>query len=358
MKITAIDIHQKEFAHGMRGYREDEVDAFLDQVAVEVDAAERRSKELEDQVAALEARNISFESERNTINNTLLSAQRAADDLLVKARMECDRMLAAAQVESEVKMENAQRQAQDFVDNTKRKHQQLVGNIARLKGVEEKFRAAYLKQLDAFFTSVPQIEVEARRALQEIPLPDDLMEELRAQSDAISRLQSETSARPAVIGPTEATDYSAPGFASAPESVLPASLGLDLSALDTPQPADVLAVSALPEAGGAEAPIEAAGGEVAPVAPAVEMPPAEPLVEAPSDELSLEAPVAQMPVALDEPAPAPVVDEPTTEMPALAVAPLPVETPVVPIGGLEDEEDTAFAQWGDREDDLDIEEID
>ena len=37
MKLTALDIHHKEFRHSLRGYSEEEVDGFLDQVADEFD---------------------------------------------------------------------------------------------------------------------------------------------------------------------------------------------------------------------------------------------------------------------------------------------------------------------------------
>ena len=296
MKISAVDIHKKEFAHGMRGYREDEVDAFLDQIAVEVDAADKHIKELESKLAAVESRESNFEAERNTINNTLLTAQKAADDMLTKARAECERMLSSAQSDAVARMSDAHRQAQEFIEESKRKHQQLVGNIARLKGEEEKFHNAYLTQLDQFFDALHEVETEARGALQEIPLSDELMDELRLQSNAINRIQAEAAARPEVIGPIDPSYYQAAEPAPAPVAT-----------------------------------------------------PAEPVAETPPAPVP--APAAPEP-NLDD------IDEPTLEQ-------SPVSAPEVATIedddlGLQDPEggDDAVAQWGDREDDLDIEEID
>ena len=52
MKLTALDIHHKEFRHALRGYNEEQVDAFLDQVA---DEFERLFKENIDLTERLEA---------------------------------------------------------------------------------------------------------------------------------------------------------------------------------------------------------------------------------------------------------------------------------------------------------------
>jgi len=181
MKITALDIHQKEFAHGMRGYREDEVDAFLDQLAVEVDAAEKRIKELETKLAGFESEGFNFEAERNTINNTLLTAQRAADSMLTKAQAECSDTLAAAQQQYEAQLEEARQQSEQIVAEAYQKHHQLVGSVARIQGEEEKFRKRYLARLDGFLTDVRQLEAEARSAVQPLPVPKELEKELEKE---------------------------------------------------------------------------------------------------------------------------------------------------------------------------------
>ena len=51
MKLTPLDIHHKEFRHSIRGYSEEEVDQFLDEVA---DEFERLFKENIDKSEKLE----------------------------------------------------------------------------------------------------------------------------------------------------------------------------------------------------------------------------------------------------------------------------------------------------------------
>ena len=54
MGLTPLDIHNKEFTRGFRGYDEDEVNEFLDQVIKDYEKVIREKKELEDKVADLE----------------------------------------------------------------------------------------------------------------------------------------------------------------------------------------------------------------------------------------------------------------------------------------------------------------
>ena len=50
MPLTPVDIHNKEFSRGFRGYDEDEVNEFLDQVIKDLELIIREKKELEDKI--------------------------------------------------------------------------------------------------------------------------------------------------------------------------------------------------------------------------------------------------------------------------------------------------------------------
>ncbi|MCL2332694.1 MAG: DivIVA domain-containing protein [Actinomycetia bacterium] len=304
MKITALDIHQKEFAHGMRGYREDEVDAFLDQLAVEVDAAGKRIKELEDKLTDLESRGVNFEAERNTINNTLLTAQKAADEMLAKAQSECADTLAAAQRQYEAQLEDARQQSERIIADAEQKRHQLIGNFARLQGEEEKFRKKYLAQLDDFMMEVGQIEAEARSAIQEIPVPKELEKELRMAKQS-RRAKAAPAPEPSAVVPAPAV---APELSAAP----PALADEDLA---TPVPV---------------------------VAPASE------------SEDPMAAALAESDFFAESNAPAPVA-EPTLQQVPVAASPAPQAAVQAPV---QDPVSPSVDQWGDLDDDLDIEEID
>jgi len=330
MKITALDIHQKEFAHGMRGYREEEVDAFLDQLAVEVDAADKRSKELEEKVAMLESRDAALAAERNTINNTLLTAQRAADAMLKKAQAECADTLEAAQRQSEAQLASARQQADRIVEEARQKRHQVVGSFARLQGEEEKFRNGYLAQLESFLAGVRQLETDAHAVVEEIAVPQDLKEELYTAQRETAR-----AAQAAEVKKATAAKKAAASMPPAPASVAPPVP----QPQPQPQPQPVRLVNkVVPE------PVIDEGEAEGPLADALADSDFFDAAEKPSfegvDEPTLQqAPV--MPASAPEPISAPA---PVASMPAPAPGKAPASSPTI--------------QWGDLDDDLDIETID
>jgi DivIVA domain-containing protein len=88
MDLTAQAIRSVEFREKLRGYHPDDVDAFVEEVATEVDALHRRVQELELTVQAPAATVAAGDSVSDeTLRRTLLMAQRTAD-LVVKEAQE------------------------------------------------------------------------------------------------------------------------------------------------------------------------------------------------------------------------------------------------------------------------------
>ncbi len=50
MPLSPLDIHNKEFTRGFRGYVEDEVNEFLDQIIKDYEILLREKKELEEKI--------------------------------------------------------------------------------------------------------------------------------------------------------------------------------------------------------------------------------------------------------------------------------------------------------------------
>ena len=51
--ITPVDIEQKEFTRGVRGYKEEEVDTFLNLIILEMENLIRTNRELSDENSKL-----------------------------------------------------------------------------------------------------------------------------------------------------------------------------------------------------------------------------------------------------------------------------------------------------------------
>ncbi|NWN98645.1 MAG: DivIVA domain-containing protein, partial [Bacillus sp. (in: Bacteria)] len=79
MPLTPLDIHNKEFAKTFRGYDEDEVNEFLDQVIKDYEIIIREKRELENRVKELEEKLKHFSSIEETLNKSIVVAQEAAE---------------------------------------------------------------------------------------------------------------------------------------------------------------------------------------------------------------------------------------------------------------------------------------
>ncbi|MFE0556118.1 DivIVA domain-containing protein [Paenibacillus sp. FSL W8-0187] len=88
MPLTPLDIHNKEFARRIRGYDEDEVNEFLDQIIKDYESVIRENKELGNQLMTMQERLDHFSNIEETLSKTIIVAQEAADELKNNAKKE------------------------------------------------------------------------------------------------------------------------------------------------------------------------------------------------------------------------------------------------------------------------------
>jgi cell division initiation protein len=88
MPLTPLDIHNKEFGRRIRGYDEDEVNEFLDQVIKDYESVIRENKELNNQMFNLQERLDHFVNIEQSLSKTIIVAQEAADDVKGNAKKE------------------------------------------------------------------------------------------------------------------------------------------------------------------------------------------------------------------------------------------------------------------------------
>ncbi|UOQ93098.1 DivIVA domain-containing protein [Halobacillus shinanisalinarum] len=88
MPLTPLDIHNKEFARGFRGYDEDDVNEFLDQVIKDYEIVIRKKKDLEREVEQMNERLGHFNTIETTLNKSILVAQETAEEVKNSATKE------------------------------------------------------------------------------------------------------------------------------------------------------------------------------------------------------------------------------------------------------------------------------
>ncbi|KMK77133.1 DivIVA domain-containing protein [Alkalihalobacillus pseudalcaliphilus] len=97
MPLTPLDIHNKEFTRAFRGYDEDEVNEFLDQVIKDYESIITEKKELFTQVNELEEKLEHFKNIEETLNKSILVAQESAEEVRRNAQKEAQLIVKEAE---------------------------------------------------------------------------------------------------------------------------------------------------------------------------------------------------------------------------------------------------------------------
>jgi len=113
MKLSPSDVQRQAFGVRFRGFDPDEVRAFLAAVAEEMAQLQRAKDEIEQQLRHLE-QIVGEHREREAIlKSTLLTAQKAADDIRESARREADTVVKQAELQGDRLLELAQARAHE-----------------------------------------------------------------------------------------------------------------------------------------------------------------------------------------------------------------------------------------------------
>lgn len=138
MPLTPLDIHNKEFSKTFRGYDEDEVNEFLDQVIKDYEIIIREKRELENRVKELEEKLKHFSSIEETLNKSIVVAQEAAEE--VKG---------SAQKEAKLIIREAEKNADRIVNEALSKARKIALEIEDLKKQSKVFRNRFKLLIEA-----------------------------------------------------------------------------------------------------------------------------------------------------------------------------------------------------------------
>src|SRR3972149_44705 len=106
MRLSAMDIRQQQFAVKLfRGFAPQEVDAFLEEVADDWEELLRENNLLKDQLATLEEQKKATDEQNQSLQQTLIIAQKMAEEFREAPKRAADIVLREAQLQAEKLME-------------------------------------------------------------------------------------------------------------------------------------------------------------------------------------------------------------------------------------------------------------
>lgn len=214
MKLTPLDIRHKEFKRGMRGYVDSEVDEFLDEIADEFERLFKENIDLGEQIDSLQEKVDQYKNLEDTLQKTLISAQKSAEELKANAEKEAQLILREAEMK-----------ARSMVNDSYADKQAVEKQIVMLKGAQEDFRFKFRSLLEGYLKTVEGLDAGARREIDE------------AAARAAASAKEEAAAHETVAAPPP-DHLVAPHVARPPEPPRDVAKAGDGPAAEPPQTAD------------------------------------------------------------------------------------------------------------------------
>lgn len=150
--LTPLDIENKKFPKSIKGYNVDDVDDFLDELTVEYEKLYKENAELKNQIDTLRNDLEHFRSVEHTLQNTLVMAQKTADQSIADAQKSAEEIKMLAKQQADQTLAEAQAKAKTAVDDLDRQEFELKMKIEDMKKNFEMYKSQMerilLAQLD------------------------------------------------------------------------------------------------------------------------------------------------------------------------------------------------------------------
>jgi cell division initiation protein len=121
-KITPVDIQHKSFKKALQGYDRADVDGFLDEIIETLEDEAQQRAALAAEIADLKERVSHFKAMEESLQNTLVLAQRTADEVKASAHKEADLIREQARLAGEREIAGYN----DAIADVRREHQRAV----------------------------------------------------------------------------------------------------------------------------------------------------------------------------------------------------------------------------------------
>jgi cell division initiation protein len=186
MALTPLDIHNKEFNVKMRGYDQDQVNDFLDQIIKDYEAVLKQKDDLQTELKASEEKVTYFNQLKDALNQSIIVAQEAADKVKTNAQKEADIINQEAQKNAQNMLNEATEKSNRILADASEKAKQIAGQTEDLKKQTRVFRQRLQVMLESQLEIVKSKdwdELLAHQEQKQAPTLADLQQSLDNATD-------------------------------------------------------------------------------------------------------------------------------------------------------------------------------
>lgn len=133
MKLTPLDIQQQQFSVRFRGFDTNEVDAFLETIASEMEDLLRMNKNLREELERKDGRIGEYQNMEKTLKETLLMAQATSEEMKRNAQKAIEELKANTQKEAAFILARAREQAEKMMADANSRLAKAQEDVNELK---------------------------------------------------------------------------------------------------------------------------------------------------------------------------------------------------------------------------------
>lgn len=171
--ITPLDIQNKMFAKGVRGYKEEEVDGFLDLVTLDLEKLIDENQKLKMQAKNLTAELERYKGSEGAVIDTLEAAKALMSDISASAEKRASILLKNASLDAEL----IQREARDSVERLKEEAMSLHNRVSSFR---TRYRSLLESELEKFDTLTAELFSEMEHGFSDLSADAEKTDEVRA----------------------------------------------------------------------------------------------------------------------------------------------------------------------------------
>lgn len=170
--IRPIDIQEKEFSRAVRGYKEDEVNAFLDELTLDLERLLNELRETKEENSRLVEELERHRGSEGTVVETLEAAKSLMQDISASAEKRADILLKNAELDAELMRKEARETAEDIARESEALRTRFIS-----------FRTKYKQLLEAELQRFDSLSMEI---FPELGGDDFIMQQAAPQQSAVT----------------------------------------------------------------------------------------------------------------------------------------------------------------------------
>lgn len=133
--LTPLEIQKIEFRKKLGGYKRDDVDEIMTVISGDYEALYKENIKLKDRLEVLEDLVNKYKAMEDTMRDTLVVAQRAADDLTKSAEQKAESIIAKANNEAELIREAARTKVRETLEEKEKAESDLLSYSIQIDSI-------------------------------------------------------------------------------------------------------------------------------------------------------------------------------------------------------------------------------